>query len=282
MSGSRALDAVRGACLALALVFALGACADLGAIRQFADSAGDGAALPELADDYVAAAERQHRYAPEHLRGPAPVSPDPARAAQREQMLVLQDAIEAYMAALGALAADEAVRYDRQLDALDQALARTDMLGAAERDAGKRLSGLLLRASTDRWRRNRLETLIEQGHEPLLATVGGLRRIAEGAFLGEIDNEAGAMRAYYDGLRARSEDPAAIAAVTELEEFRRAELERRRRAVEAYIEVLDGIRAGHEALHAGRGDLARETLLVEIRRYGDDIRRAASSLRRIV
>jgi hypothetical protein len=282
VSGVRTFEAVRGACLALVVAFGVGACTDLGAIRQFADTAADGAGLRGLADEYAAAPERRQRYAPERQRAAGPTAPDPERMAQRDRMLVLQRAIEDYMTALGELAADEAVSYDPQVDALGQALTRTGALTAQELDAGQRLARLLLRAASDRWRRERIDALIGEGHEPLIATIGALRQIAEEGFLGEIEIEAVAMRSYYERLRRESQDPAGIAAAGEWQEFRRAELERRRLSIEAYVEVLDGIRAGHEALHAGRGDLSRETLLVEVRRYANDIRRAAAAVRRIV
>ena len=92
-------------------------CANLGAIREFASTSSDAAQYNQLVGTYVDTPTRLMRYEPESQR-PVLVRQAAERQAQREQLLMRQRLIQAYMDALGQLADDGLTTYDKQLDAL--------------------------------------------------------------------------------------------------------------------------------------------------------------------
>ena len=87
-------------------------CANLGAIREFASTSSDAAQYNQIVGTYVDTPTRLMRYEPESQR-PVLVRQAAERQAQREQLLMRQRLIQAYMDALGQLADDGLTTYDK-------------------------------------------------------------------------------------------------------------------------------------------------------------------------
>src|SRR4030095_1187491 len=136
----------------LALVAA--GCANLGAVREFASTSSDAAQYKQIVGTYVDTPTRLMRYEPESQR-PVLARQAAERQGQREQLLLRQRLIQAYMDALGQLAADGLTTYDTQLDALGSAWQTAKFADQGEAAALAAVSKALTTAATERWRQGK-------------------------------------------------------------------------------------------------------------------------------
>lgn len=261
------------------LVLGVG-CANLAAITEFADISAQSAAYTGLVTQYVEFPERQKRFQPssQHARLE---QMSRERAAQKERLLLRQALIEEYMDALGQLAADEPVKYDKEIDALGKAVA--DHKFAGENDAGAfgSVSKILFRAAADGWRQRKLRELIAESNSPFQDVVGALKQIVDQGFAGDTENEEIAINKYYKTLIVSSTDKAGIAALEEWRDTRLAEVRVRRHAITDYSEVLSKIASGHQTLYDRRDDLGKEEILRQMSRYAKDLRKLFDTLKNL-
>src|SRR5262249_41518307 len=125
-----------------------------------------------VSDDYVASLERQKRYG---QTGSA-VS-DSAIATRKKQALRIrerQEALKLYAQALGALAADDLIDYDKQIDALNKSLVDGKFATSAETTGYAAAAKLISSVATDIYRRKKLEALITTYNAPVQKLCRGL------------------------------------------------------------------------------------------------------------
>jgi hypothetical protein len=261
------------------LVLGVG-CANLAPITEFADISAQSAAYTGLVTQYVQFPERQKRFQPssQHARLEQ-MTRD--RAAQRERLLLRQALIEEYMDALGQLAADEPVKYDKEIDALGKAVAANKFAGEKDAAAFGSVSKILFRAAADDWRQRKLRELITESNAPFQDVVGALKRIVDQGFAGDTENEDIAIRNHYQAIVLSSKDKAGIAALEEWRDTRLAEVRVRRQAITDYSEVLSKIASGHQKLHDKRDDLGNKDLLQLMSRYAKDLRKRFDTLKNL-
>jgi hypothetical protein len=246
--------------VALVLLLLAG-CADLGAIREFADISARSAAYTGLVDGYADYPERLKKYAPpaEDVRLDAVAA---ERAQQRDVLLQRHAVIADYLDALGQLASDRPISHGGEA-----ASAGSDADAASFMDIDR----ILFKAATDGWRRDRLAELIGESNAHFQTAVGALRKIVREGFGGDAEDETVAARKHYDTVLRQATDPAGIAALEEWRETRLSEIDRRRRAIDAYADLLGKIADGHQTLYDRRGDLAADDLLAQMRRDARDL-----------
>ena len=126
-------------------------CADLKAIQDFAALSADSAEYTTLVNNYIESPERQKRYQPES-RHPRLEQMIQERADQKSTLLLRHAVIEKYMAALGTLAADEAVDNTEELSQLTTALQTQAGANPQETEAFGKIAGILTKVASDRWR----------------------------------------------------------------------------------------------------------------------------------
>lgn len=253
-------------------------CANLVAIREFASISAQSAEYTTLVTQYVESPERQKRFQPsDQYKRLEQMSRE--RAAQKERLLLRHALIEEYMDALGRLAADELVTYDKEIDALGKAVA--DNKFADEKDAGAfaSISKILFRAAADGWRQKKLRELITESNSSFQEVVGALKRIVDQGFTGDVENEKATMQNYYQTLIMSSKDKAGIAALEEWRDTRLAEVGARGRAISNYSEVLSKIASGHQKLYDKRDDIDNEELLRQMSRYAKDLRKLFDTIK---
>src|SRR5262244_1263512 len=147
------------ACLALV---ASACTANLTSVRDFANTSFDAAQYSQLVVVYVETPTRLKRYEPSS-QWPELDRQASQRQAQRQQLLLRHTLVKEYMSALGQLAADGLPIYDNELG---EALEDAKFADEGEATAFAAVSKLLVTAATDRWRRDKLESLIEQSNAP--------------------------------------------------------------------------------------------------------------------
>ncbi len=261
------------------LVLGVG-CTSLAPITEFADISAQSAAYTGLVTQYVQFPERQKRFQPssQHARLE---QMSRERAAHKERLLLRQALIEEYMDALGQLAADEPVKYDKEIDALGKAVAHNKFAGEKDAGAFGSVSKILFKAVADDWRRRKLRELIEESNSPFQEVVGALKRIVDQGFAGDTENEEIAIRNYYQPIILSSKDKAGIAALEEWRDTRLAEVRVWRHAITDYSEVLSKIASGHQKLYDKRDDLDNIDLLQQMSRYTKDLRKLFNTLKNL-
>ena len=264
------------ACLALLA----SACANLTAIREFASTSSDAAQYSQLVVAYVDTPSRMKRYEPESQR--ATLDRQVAeRKAQQERLLLRQKLIQEYMDALGQLAADDLVSYDNQLDALGAAVKNAKFADQSEAAAFSAVSKLLVGAVTDRWRRGKVVSLIEQTEGPFQVVMGAMVTIVEKDFGSDVANERVALDNYYGTIQREGKDRAGLAALAEWREMREAQLRDRESAIASYTTVLKTIAAGHHKLYESRHELSKPEIKAEIHTYTRRLKEASTAIARL-
>lgn len=244
-------------------------CTDLGAIREFSDTASRSSGYTALVDDYAAFPERQKRYAPsaEDARLDAVAA---ERARQREVLRRRHALISDYLDALGQLASDQPVNHGEGAGNVGD-----DAAAPAFTD----IDQILFKAATDGWRRDRLGDLIGDSNAHVQTAVAALQTIVREGYGGDAEDEAVAARKYYDTVLVQASDPAGIAALEEWRETRLAEIGRRRQAIDAYADLLGKVAEGHQVLNERRDDLAADDLLARMRRYARELQAMFDTVR---
>jgi hypothetical protein len=277
MTRARARSGLHGVVL-VCLVLVASGCANLGAVREFASTSSDAAQYTQLVGTYVNTPNRLMRYEPESQR-PVLARQAAERTAQREPLLLRQRLIQSYMDGLGQLAADGLTTYDTQLDNLNSALQAAKFADQSEAAALAAVSKLLAAAASERWRGDKLVTLIERSEAPFQVVVGSLVAIVQTGFVADLANEREALNKYYTELQVRSREPAGLAALAEWREMREGQISDREAAIGNYVVVLKTIGSGHHKLYESRHELSRVEVQAQVHEYTTRLREAVNAIR---
>lgn len=261
------------------LLITVQGCADLKAIQDFAALSADSAEYTTLVNDYIKSPERQKRYQPES-RHPKLDQTIQERADQKSTLLLRHAVIEKYMAALGTLAADEAVDNTEELSQLTTALQTQAGTNQKETEAFGKIAGILTKVASDRWRQRQLRDLIEQSNEPVQQILGTLRQIVGEGFMGDLETEQAALRNYYTTLSMESTDPAGKAALREWQEYRSSQIADRQEAIQHYATLLQTIATEHQQLYDQRHDLTNPNLLKQVGKTVKDLKKLLSLVKK--
>ena len=253
-------------------------CVDLSAVRDFAAISAESAQYTKLVNDYVSSPERQKRYQPPNQHATLDAEKE-KRKNQKDLLLGRHAIIQEYTEALGNLASDELVNYDKDIDTLGKAVTNNKFAGEKDADAAAAISKILVRAVTDNWRKGKIQELIAESNKNFQTAIGALQDIVLGGFSMDLEIESTALGKYYMKNIMESKDPAGIAALKEWQQLRIARLEERAQAIEAFSQILKKISEGHQNLYDGRDDLDRDLLIKEIRRYSKDLRSLLNTIK---
>jgi hypothetical protein len=257
------------------LACALAGCANLGAIKEFGSLSADSAGYSALTDDYIGSLERSKRHTlrKDEAQRATLTRQALAREPQRVQLQLYHQSIEAYMASLAALAADELTRYDGQIDPLVNAATRNGLIAADKAGMVKALSKLLADAATNAYRQRELKRLIAAGNAPLQGILADMVRIMAG-FDAAIDDDAALYDAYYEELMhlAEKNEPVAAELLWREHGATVASFEQRRQAIAPYIATLKSIGAAHQSLYDHRENIADREVLAQVKQYTQQIR----------
>lgn len=274
------MTGLRNLVAACAAALALGACTNLTAVRDFADSSRDIAQYDVLVADYVAFPARQKRYQPEGQHATLEQLAR-ARAAQKDGLVALQAALAEYMDALGDLADDARATYDGQLDPLGKAAASAQFVAPTQAAAVSGIAGLLVQASLGGWRRSQVSTLIAEGNGPVQTICANLKQLAEGAFRGDIQRERDTVRLFFRDAESETQprERAVRIVLEDLRDRRFAELDAKLAVADSYAKAVERIAAGHQRLYDARGDIDRDELISALKRNAKELRALGAQLR---
>jgi hypothetical protein len=245
------------------------ACADLGAVRDFAKLSASTADYRALVQRYETQPDRVARYAPRPPDATQLAQDRATRAMRVQPMLALQETLVTYMETLGRLAGDEAVAID--LNPLAAAAQKAGVVDAPTGALVSSVGDIILRAATGAARERGVRQMLEQGEAPVQAVIGRLRTLV-GAFAEDDASERDRAATYYSFLARSSSDRAAQRAVSEWRDLRLAEIDSRAAGRTAYLAALDKISAGHRLLHARRDALSVSETVRQIRLLENELR----------
>jgi hypothetical protein len=261
------------------LLLAAPGCADLSAITEFASTSARSAQFTKLVTDYLESPLRQKRYQP--VSNAARLdSMAKRREAQGPVLLTRIAVIGKYMKALGKLASDEAVDYDESIEKVGEGSVEAKLIDESDADALTAVSRLILRLSTEGWRRNKLKELITEANPSFQRVVLSLKTIVNDDFADDLEVERDVIDHYYVTLIDVSHDSAGIEALREWEEVRMSELDARQKALKGYSKVLAVIAAGHQKLYDQRDDLAKDEVQREMKIYAKDLQESFNAVRK--
>lgn len=260
--------------VSLAAIVLFTACADLKSIRSFADTSADSAGYTSLSGDYLKSIEREKLYQPEsqhaHLENIIQM-----RKAQQPALLGLHKGISEYMSALGALASDETVSYDKSLDSLAGDIKKTKIIKDNEADAFISLTKFISKAATDLYRQKKLKQLISESNNDFQLVIAAMSGIVGTDLVSSLANESVAVDKYYKNIVtiAANAPPqqAAVELVNDKWKERQNELEAKKQACTLYAKTLEKIGKGHQLLFDNKDKLPSKQLLDSIKSYGKEV-----------
>lgn len=287
----------------LTFVLLVAGCANLQAIRQFAQSSTEAETYKAIASDYAAVPEREKYYSLTKFHA-AYDKEKKARGDQIKALIDIQKVIAEYMDALGELAADELVSYDKSIDSLTEGLKATKALDDAEIQAFGAITKLLARAMTDAYRQKKLNQVITEANAPLQTLISAQIRFVK-IYIKVLDVEKGAIDSYYGGviisavqgnlLKSKGVDNSVLEKkmkaldshygdiiigeindptqqgililVRDNMQEKMDTISKKQETARHYIEVLKTIGEGHQKLFDGRYKLTSPELLADIKGY---------------
>jgi len=261
------------------LVFLACGCANLSAIRDFADISSTIADNNSLTIEYVEWPLTQKRYfLSEQYKELDNIA---NQRSQQEKMLLLRHSIiEEYMKDLGQLASDDVINNDTEIDDLGNASKEAKFINDKEQEACQSITKLLLKASTDGWRQAKLKKLVKESNNNIQVIIKGLVEIANEGFLGDVQDEREAIRKYYEGILRDSNDPAGKAALNEWRETRLDSLSKKEDAIKLYSLSLKKIAEGHQKLyeHVNLNKIYSKEFIKQLKVYTKDLQKSYKAI----
>jgi hypothetical protein len=258
------------------LLVCTAACVDTSAVKRFAAvSATAGDQFDLVADDLPASCVRQQRYL---ALADSQITLDDIRAeteAQCDEYSSLAQRLTGankvlvnYLKALGKLAEDKIVVYDRRIDDFAEALDGTEMFDTEKIEAVQGLTTVLSEAVAGEWRRNELKRAIEMANPDVQILVGALGGVIEDDYLRLLEVEREAAKHYYLGQIKEhgAGEPLTVTLVFDKWREEDGAADDKRDAAELAVKILEKIARGHQKLYDNRDDLSSKqirTMLVE-------------------
>lgn len=166
---------------ALGLTLILTSCSDLKPVADFGKNASAVAGYPEVAKDYPASLQRQRSY------GQTGSSVSDEQIAQRmkdaKRLRDAQGVLEAYARALGSLASDDLISYDKEIDALNKSLIDGKFATSTQTDRYAKTAKFALTFVTDIYRRAKIKEIIVTYNPSVQKASAQLVQIVENGYL---------------------------------------------------------------------------------------------------
>lgn len=187
---------------------------------------------------------------------------------------LLYNAIRGYFDGLAGLSDNKLTSYS--FDALQKSLSTGSFGGIqisdAEVKAYSKLSTVLLRATTDLYRKHKLKIYIEQANEPLQILLSKFSFILGQDLTGELDFKKERLYNYYKelGLTGTLSDYEKQKAANEYYQ-QLSDASRVKKQIETFSKGLISIAAGHQQLYERRNKLSTKALKGTIQQYASDV-----------
>ena len=243
----------------------LSSCVDFGAVKDYAAlSKQASAGYSGIVQDMHQSCLRSAEFDPP----PNGETPEKHCAEWKEiqpGLLKAESTLEDYLVALGKLAGNETISYDKPLDSLKKEVEGCKRSGKAvfdskQVDAVTGLAGFLLKAAADSYRRRELERALAAQNENVKTVTGALKEIVAHDYEERLANEEIAIDAFRVRLQRATNEVLAGEIGRREAQARSSEIAKKKEAADSYVKTLDLIAQGHEHLYQHKKDLGSKEL----------------------
>lgn len=259
------------------LVGSLAGCANLGAIRSYAEKSSSISGYTKLVNDYVNAPKESAPYLPAAQQAQL-AEAIKSSSELKEALIARHKIIQSYMESLGRLASDETVVYDKEITSLGKAIQDNKFMTQTDATAFTELAKLIAKALTDYWRQKELKSLIKRANQPVQTLIASMRSVVDKNYVNALNTEERAIKGYYDDILADSKDPAGKEALKEIKNQRLAVIEIRRKEIVIYSKALSDIGGGHQELFKNLEQLDAKAVLDQMVTYARYLQNAKNAL----
>ncbi len=225
-------------------------CINLKPVADFGLSASVVASYQEVAKDYSLGLERQRLY------GQTGSSVSDENIAKRKRdskrLLEAQKVLETYAEALGALAADDLISYESQIDSLNKNLVAGKFATTEQIQGYNKAAKVGLKLFTDLYRRKKIKTIIRTYNSSLQTAVTQIVEIVEDGYLTGLSGESGMFTQLVAGRAKRSAEEKGLEGLPQLvnvlAQEHEAFLDQKEKNAKLLVEGLRKFGQGHEEL----------------------------------
>jgi hypothetical protein len=252
----------------LVCLLTLSGCVDFGAVKDFAAlSRQASTGYAAIVDDMYRSCLRSAEFDPPD-NGDTPEKHCADWKDAQPGLVHAESVLQDYLVAVGKLAGDEIISYDRSLAPLRQQLDSVKLSGksvfdSTQVDAITGLGEFLLKAATDGYRRRQLERTFTGQNKNIQTVTLALKNIVGHDYEERLDNETIAVQAFQARVRrafAGGKESLAIEMGTRQVQEHLWDIDRKKQAAASYLKTLDLIAKGHQELFDHRKSLGSKNL----------------------
>lgn len=277
--------------LLLCLTALLSGCADLKGISSLAEISTATLKNTTFADDWVTSLERQKRYLIDDKTDSLDQAISNRKKVHASLLEVYQTASD-YTEALGKLSSNDIISFTKSVEELENQLNSTKYLNGekvfkeSQVNACGMLAELLLKATTDKYRQDKLKGLIENSNSSFGIVIDTLVQF-NNLYVRELENEKDRLLIRYQwseknelsgGTTVIVKTPVAIL-LEDIYYQKVDEVNEKIRSAQAYSRSLTKIKEAHQLLYDKRNDITIDEVRSVIKTYSQDINIIYSSLK---
>jgi hypothetical protein len=177
--------------------------------------------------------------------------------------------LNAYFAALGALAADELVDYSKDLNALSKEVKDAKIMTEAQAGAVEKAAGLVAKALTSLYQQKQVATYLNEGNASLVNAANGLADVVEKSYGHVLHSEQNVWQTSLDTVTAQIKPGIELKTYVAAQWQLRTDLEAKRSAAVALAKALREMSATHEKLTKDSKDLTGKEVYAATRAFVD-------------
>lgn len=269
--------------LLVSALFVLAGCVDFGPVKEYAAlSKQASTGYAGIVEDMYQSCLRSAEFDPP-ASGETPEKHCVDWKEVQPGLLHAESALQDYLVAVGKLAGDDTISYDKNLDSLKKEVDGIKFSGKSvfdskQVDAITGLAGFLLKAATDGYRRRELERTFSTQNENIQTVTAALKDIVGHDYKKRLENEETAIEAFQVRLQRASDQSLAVEIGKRQVQDHLWDIEKKREAADDYVKTLDLIAKGHQQLFEHKKDLGSKALS---KLLSDDASEMASLIRNI-
>lgn len=255
----------RTQCIILALL--MSGCTSMEAVQKYASySQSTIESVKPVAKDFYASCTRTNSFKPLDSHSECKTEQEVSKA-----ILMVSNVLDEYAMALGALAADELVSYDNDIDAMTKEIKGLKVQGLEEGkiDAVGSLAKFISKAATSAYQQQQVGRFIRESDTSITIVTETLANIIEKNYSHAIDMEISAWREGYKRVEraVRTEKPLEWEAYSKAQWKDRAELDAKLNAVKNLAKSIREIGSTHVKLKEDAEKLTSKEVFAFVRSY---------------
>lgn len=250
--------------------FLLSGCASMEAVQKYADySRSTIESVRPVAEDFQASCMRANSAKPFSNYSKCSTEQEASKA-----ILTVSNVLADYGAALGALAADELVNYDKDIDGLTGEIKNLKVKGLedAKVDAIGSLAKFIAKAATSAYQKKQVKTFLNESNSSLVSVTNTLADVINTNYSEAIKLEISSWEDSYQRVErvARNNNPLEWESYSKAQWKTRAELAEKLKAAKSLSENIIKIGATHTKLINDANDLTSKEVAAMVKSFVND------------